>query len=125
MDVEGIARVCHEENRSFCQTIGDNSQKSWEEADPWQRDSAVNGVEFAIRNPGAPASHQHDAWLADKASDGWVYGPVKDPSKKQHPCMVPYGELPLEQQLKDHLFKAIVSVFAGSCSTNQNEGEKA
>ena len=106
-----VARVCHETNRAFCATIGDNSQKPWEEAEAWQRESAIKGVAFAMDNPTAPASSQHDAWLADKFADGWKYGPVKDATAKEHPCCVPYEQLPVEQRLKDYLFKAVVSAF--------------
>lgn len=112
MKNEQIAKVCHEANKAFCETIGDNSQKTWNEAEQWQRDSAVNGVQFALGNPNATASAQHDSWLADKEKDGWVYGDVKDASKKTHPCIVPYNELPLEQRLKDYLFKAISNALS-------------
>ncbi len=111
MNLMHIAQVCHEANRAYCQTIGDQTQRAWEEAEEWQRQSAVNGVEFALANPCAPASGQHDAWLADKKKDGWKFGPVKDPAKKEHPCMVPYEQLPVEQRLKDHLFHNIVRAF--------------
>ena len=108
MTIEQIAVVCHEANKAFCTVIGDNSQKSWAESEQWQRDSAIKGVEFAVMHPDAPASQQHDAWLADKAVNGWKYGPAKNATLKEHPCIVPYEKLPLNQQLKDHLFKAIV-----------------
>ena len=110
--VESIAKVCHEANRTYCQSIGDNSQLPWEEAAAWQRESAIKGVEFALANPNAPASTQHDAWLKDKLADGWVYGDVKDPNKKTHPCCVSYEQLPPEQQKKDALFKAVVAALA-------------
>jgi RyR domain len=110
-NVEAIARICHEANRAYCATIGDHSQKEWEDAEQWQRDSACQGVEYAITNPNATAADQHQAWVDAKAADGWSYGPVKDPAKKQHPCMIPYCHLPVEQRTKDHLFKAIVAVF--------------
>lgn len=112
MSFESIARVCHEANRAFCETIGDTSQKSWEDAEQWQRDSAIAGVKFAIENPDAGASSQHDAWVRDKVADGWVYAPVKDATAKTHPCIVPYEALPIHQQLKDHLFRGIVSALA-------------
>lgn len=103
-----IAIVCHEANRAYCQSIGDHSQKSWEDAEQWQRDSAEKGVAFALANPDAPASAQHDAWLKDKLDDGWKYGPVKNAETKEHPCCVAYDELPDEQKAKDYLFQAIV-----------------
>lgn len=108
---EQIAKVCHEANRAYCESIGDDSQKSWDAAEQWQRDSAVAGVRFAIANPNAPASSQHDAWLKDKQESGWIYGPVKDPEKKEHACMVPYHELPAVQRVKDQLFRHIVAAF--------------
>lgn len=111
MTNERIAYVCHEANRAYCEAIGDTTQKPWGEAEKWQRDSAIAGVVFAIINPNAPASAQHDSWLADKVKDGWRYGPVKDASKKEHPCIVPYAELPDAQQRKDALFKAIVAAL--------------
>jgi hypothetical protein len=111
MNNEQIARICHETNRAYCESIGDTSQRPWESAMEWQRTSAIKGVEFALANPDAAASAQHDAWLRDKIQDGWVYGPVKDPVKKEHHCIVPYDQLPIEQRLKDHLFKAIVRAF--------------
>jgi hypothetical protein len=111
MNVSQIANVCHEANRAYCETIGDESQKPWQEAEQWQRESAIKGVEFALSNPDAPASAQHDAWLADKERDGWKYGAVKNPETKEHPCFVPYDQLPAEQRVKDYLFKAIVSAF--------------
>ena len=108
---EQIAKVCHETNRAFCQTLGDNSQKPWDEAEQWQRDSAIKGVHFRIGNPNAPASAQHDAWTADKVADGWKYGEVKDAVVKTHPCLVDYDLLPIEQRLKDYLFQAVVDSF--------------
>lgn len=116
MNIEQIARITHETNRAYCQALGDNSQAVWEDAPEWQRRSAIKGVLFHLLNhvkgvaPSPSASH--DAWLAEKRADGWVYGPVKDPEKKEHPCFVPYNELPIEQRMKDYLFGAVVDVFA-------------
>jgi hypothetical protein len=111
-----IARVAHETNRAYCFGIGDNSQKRWDEAEQWQRDSAVKGVEFALANPDGPASAQHDAWLADKVRDGWVYGVEKNAELKTHPCLVPYLELPLEQRVKDYLFRHVVAAFVDAAA---------
>lgn len=106
-----IAMACHEANRIWCLANGDASQKHWEEAEAWQQESAIRGVEYRINNPNAPESAQHDAWMADKVNDGWVYGEIKDAVAKTHPCIVPFGELPEFQQKKDRLFCAIVDAL--------------
>jgi hypothetical protein len=112
MNLEDIARVCHEANRAYCAAMGDDSQVPWEGAPEWQRTSAIAGVEFNLSNPEAPPSHSHDCWLEEKRRTGWRYGPVKDAERKEHPCFVPYDELSEEQCRKDHLFKAIVNALS-------------
>lgn len=107
VDVELIARVCHEANRGYCKALGDDSQLPWKDAPVWQRDSAVAGVNFLRDNPDAKPSASHESWLRHKAADGWKYGAVKDEGKKEHPCFVPYEELPREQKAKDYIFQAI------------------
>jgi hypothetical protein len=106
-----IAMVCHEANKKWCELTGDYSQKSWADAEQWQRDSAIKGVNFCFQNPKAAASSHHDAWMSDKIADGWVYGEIKDTENKTHPCLVPYDQLPLAQQQKDKLFQAIVDAL--------------
>lgn len=111
MTAMDVAKVCHEANKALCEAQGDISQVPWVDAPMWQRESAINGVNFNLNNPDAPASASHDNWLEEKKKDGWKYGPVKDAEKKEHPCYVPYNELPVDQQAKDHLFKAIVTAL--------------
>ena len=106
-----IALVCHEANAAWCWSQGDHSQKHWSEAEDWQRESAIKGVEFRLNNPDAKHDAQHNAWVQDKINDGWVYGIVKDAEKKTHPCIVPFEQLPLFQQKKDALFCAIVDAL--------------
>lgn len=114
MTTEHIAKVCHQANKAYCESIGDMSQKDWDDADPWQRSSAITGVEFILSNPTATPESQHQAWYKHKEADGWMYGPVKDAGKKEHPCMLPYDMLPKEQRLKDSLFQAVVKSLAPS-----------
>ena len=103
-----IARVCHEVNRAYCKALGDESQLPWDNAPEWQKSSAINCVRFILANDSAPPSASHDSWLKEKVSQGWKYGPVKDPEKKEHPCCVPYDELPVEQKAKDYIFGSVV-----------------
>lgn len=105
---EAIAAVCHEANRRYCHEIGDDSQKPWEEA-PWQqKQSAIAGVAFVLRNPGLPPSAAHASWLKRKIEQGWTFGEAKDENLKTHPCIKVYEALPVDQQVKDMLFRSIV-----------------
>lgn len=112
LTVEDVARICHEANRAYCLALGDDSQAPWEDAPGWQQSSAMQGVQFHLDNPAAGEQASHDNWMQEKQADGWTYGPEKDAEKKEHPCMVPYLDLPIEQRLKDRQFCALVGTFA-------------
>lgn len=102
------ARVAHEVNRIYCASIGDDSQPAWDDAPAWQQSSAVDGVLHVLRTPNATPEDSHNNWMMHKNSEGWTWGPEKDPAKKRHPCMVPYDQLDKSQQVKDALFIACV-----------------
>lgn len=108
MNIDQIAQVAHEVNKAYCEAIGDTSQPSWNGAPEWQKSSAVNGVKFHLDNPEASPSASHESWLKQKEEEGWSYGPIKDPEKKEHPCYIPYDQLPTEQRAKDYLFRQII-----------------
>lgn len=108
---EDIARVAHQLNKSYCEMLGDTSQVPWEQASKEIRLSAIMGVEFHHLMPDAGPEASHNEWMRQKAIDGWVWGEIKDPVAKTHPCMVPFSELPLEQQVKDELFKAVCNIL--------------
>lgn len=40
------------------------------------------------------AENVHEVWAKNRMAEGWTYGPVRDDVLKQHPCLVPYSELP-------------------------------
>lgn len=103
-----IAQVCHEAIRAFCASIGDLSLPPWSEAPEWQRLSTIDGVRFHLTNPDATDAATHDNWLRDKERNGWRYGPVKDETRKEHPSMIPFSQLPPDEQAKDRLFRAVV-----------------
>lgn len=119
MNAADIARITHEANRAYCVTIGDLSQPPYDEAPEWQKQSALSGVTGILDGTITRPEQSHEGWLAQKEADGWVYGPVKNPDAKQHPCTVPYSELPPEQQHKDALFFAVVAAFRPAIRLNQ------
>jgi hypothetical protein len=112
MNKENIARVCHEINAAYCAAMGDNSQPKWDDAPEWQRISARMGVDLHTMGDFGPEA-SHISWMNQKINEGWVYGDVKDPEKKTHPCMVPFNQLPKEQQAKDYIFRAVVHALSG------------
>ena len=109
--VEAAARAAHEANRAWCIAHGDLSQKGWDEAPSWQRESCRLGVVGVIE--GNTSRQSHEGWLAHKAAEGWTYGTVKDEVAKRHPCMVDYDDLPPEQRRKDGIFVAVVRAVLG------------
>lgn len=105
---ERIARVCYEINRAYAEAaLGDMSLPAWDVAADWQRDSTLAGVMLYLAKPMTP-EESHESWMQAKLDGGWKYGLEKCGIKKEHPCMVPYNELPREQQVKDYLFGAVI-----------------
>jgi hypothetical protein len=109
--IEFIAKVCHQANKMWCEVNGDDTQKDWLEAEEWQRESAINGVQFRLLNPNAKNDAQHNAWVEEKINDGWIYGKIKDSKNKTHPCIIPFEQLPEFQRKKDALFCSIVDAL--------------
>lgn len=106
-----IAATAHEANAAYCRSIGDDSQPTWLDAPAWQKDSAINGVKMHFENPDATPRDSHASWYEEKLEAGWKWGEVKDADKKEHPCMVPYDDLPPEQQAKDDLYCSVVKTL--------------
>lgn len=105
--LDKVAVVTHEANRIWCLLHGDHSQPSYVDAPDWQKESAHEGVSKIAAGEITTPEEAHASWAEKKMDDGWVYGPVKDPEAKEHPCLVPYSDLPPEQKAKDSLYFGI------------------
>lgn len=108
--IEACAQAAHHVNKAYCEAIGDMSQPTWELAPEWQKTSALKGVEGVLA--GNTPEQSHESWLTEKKETGWKYGLVKNPETKEHPCFVPYAELPPEQRMKDDLYVTTVRAVA-------------
>jgi hypothetical protein len=108
MNIEEIAEINHEANVALCNILGETTQGSWVDAPYWQRESSINGVRVILSNKDAKPEDAHNIWMKEKYEARWIYGPTKDPDKKEHPCLKPFNKLAPEQQAKDHLFLNIV-----------------
>lgn len=47
------------------------------------------------------AEHVHDVWAAGRRAQGWIWGPHRSDERKEHPCLVPYEQLPEEEKEYD------------------------
>ena len=108
MKTIAIAMMCHAINAAYCQSLGDDSQSTWDDTPESHKQSLIAGVEMHLANPDATPEQSHESWYKVKEAEGWKYGEVKDMEKKEHPCFLPYEELPDEQKAKDYLFRATV-----------------
>jgi class 3 adenylate cyclase len=49
------------------------------------------------------AENNHDVWAAQRLAEGWRYGPARNDPTKEHPCLVPYADLPESEKEYDRL----------------------
>ena len=61
------------------------------------------------------SEHNHNVWSRGRLDSGWTLGPQRDDAKKQHPCLIPYNELPesereVDRQTAREILKAIVAL---------------
>lgn len=103
-----LAQLSHEVIRAYCEAFEDYEQPTWAEASEAKKDRVREGVRGILCGYFDSAERQHAVWLQRKQLDGWVYGPVKDEEAKQHPCCLPYAELPIAQRTKAYLCRAVV-----------------
>ncbi len=47
------------------------------------------------------AKNAHDLWAKRRLHEGWRLGPRRDDERKQHPCLIPYEDLPESEKEYD------------------------
>ena len=47
------------------------------------------------------AENVHEVWAQSRMEQGWVYGEERNDELKQHPCLIPYEELPEVEKAYD------------------------
>lgn len=106
MDINDIARICHEANTALCVVNGDPALPHWDNLDPAYKESSRKGVEAALSGSGP--KELHESWRKERTAQGWVFGKTLDRQAKIHPCLIDYEDLPEAQQMKDEIFLSIV-----------------
>jgi ryanodine receptor 2 len=49
------------------------------------------------------AKNTHDVWAVQRFAEGWQYGKERNDTKKLHPCLVHYDELPESEKEYDRM----------------------
>ena len=47
------------------------------------------------------AKNVHEVWAQNRMEQGWEYGTERSDDLKQHPCLIPYEELPEVEKAYD------------------------
>jgi len=47
------------------------------------------------------AENVHEIWSQQRLNDGWKYGPRRNDARREHPCLIPYSELPESEKTYD------------------------
>jgi len=82
--------------------------EKWEERDEAFRQQFMKVIDKYFKNDLPTPKEAHDSWMDAYEKMGWRYGKVRDPEKKTHPDMVPFEDLPKDEQDKDAIFLAFV-----------------
>lgn len=105
----GIAKAAHYANVLVCDVLNDGMEPlPWEATTEAHKNSLINGVAMVLSTPNPTPEQNHENWLKVKRSEGWIYGEKKNEETKEHPCLVPYNQLPANQRVKDLMFISVV-----------------
>ena len=47
------------------------------------------------------AKNVHEVWAQNRMEQGWTYGNERSDALKQHPCLIPYEDLPEVEKVYD------------------------
>jgi class 3 adenylate cyclase len=131
LDIEELAKAIHQMYCATAAAKGEssstnNAMRSWEELSEDLKDAnraqaadipnKLNriGYELAPSHGLSPAKLQfterdiedlavreHERWMDERSRNGWIYGSLKDSSRKHHPLLIPWNQLPEDEREKD------------------------
>lgn len=105
--IVGLAKICHEAQRAFCQTMGDFSHPNWDLTSPWYQKVMVECVTFVF-NKVSDVNQLHIFWSSQMTALGWSYGLVFNEKEKEHPNLKNFNDISFEEQIKYAIFMANV-----------------
>jgi hypothetical protein len=70
------------------------------------------------------AENAHDHWARQRMGEGWTFGPERNDVRKEHPCLVPYDQLPESEKEYDRnaAFETLQAILALGYRIDKVEG---
>ncbi len=59
-------------------------------------------LEFTPEEIEEMARMEHIRWMEEKIRNGWIWGAERDNSRKVHPLLIPWEDLPYDEKVKDY-----------------------
>ena len=47
------------------------------------------------------SKNTHEVWAQERIAQGWRFGRTRNDERKEHPCLIPYEELPESEKVFD------------------------
>lgn len=101
--LELAAQEGHNILAAYKRALGERA-RDWDQAEDWERESSLRWAESLAGGEVPDPRADHAAWLAERRSQGWCWGPKRDDALKYNPLMVEdWGQLPPTERLKTTL----------------------
>lgn len=113
LTTKDIAMAAWDLSDKFGQYLGIQSDVLYSEEQAPMYEEQVHRILMEASNPNQVAilSKMHDKEVSAKLKDGWRYGPELSTDEKVHPMLLPFSELPEEEQAKAIFFRTTVISF--------------
>lgn len=105
--IHEIGRVAHEAMCGVRMGFGRGDCPPWSDTSPAERSQAAHMVVTIMRRPNLDSAALHQDYVNDMIAKGWSLGEL-DVEAKRSPLLVPFDQLPVEQQVEDQVFRAVV-----------------
>jgi hypothetical protein len=89
-----------------------------------RRDIILAGVNDVLTNPTITPEQLHSNWIARRKAQGWTRGGTTHVGRKEHARLVPYGELPIRDQVHARVFIAIVRSVMAPVGQGQGQAQQ-
>lgn len=83
----------------------------WVNLDTSLKEEFKSKIQTRLEHIDKTSEEIHNAWLSVMLSDGWIYGPTKEVTTKEHPGMLRWHRLPDSHKKKEELLVTLIKVM--------------